>query len=162
MAGCLFASYLKLLPFFIMVFPGMISRALYPGNGSNITRNWTSSLQQAYLNCNSRYKYSPERWVTLTSLFICLLYAFSLRSCFLLLRIVKTSFLKLVSKRKPKYREFHKVLHCISHLTLIMSTRVVCGGYSARITQKDFLFNRWSSVCHARVMYGSMRLWSGL
>lgn len=27
----LFAGYLKILPLFIMVFPGMISRVLYPG-----------------------------------------------------------------------------------------------------------------------------------
>lgn len=29
----LFAGYLKILPLFIMVMPGMISRVLYPGQG---------------------------------------------------------------------------------------------------------------------------------
>ncbi|XP_069785083.1 sodium/myo-inositol cotransporter 2-like isoform X6 [Narcine bancroftii] len=29
-SGCLFAAYLKILPIFIMVFPGMISRVLFP------------------------------------------------------------------------------------------------------------------------------------
>lgn len=29
--GSLLASYLKVLPFFMMVLPGMISRILYPG-----------------------------------------------------------------------------------------------------------------------------------
>ena len=28
--GCVFASYLKLLPLWIMVFPGMAARALFP------------------------------------------------------------------------------------------------------------------------------------
>lgn len=30
-AGCILCGYLKLLPMFLMVFPGMISRVLYPG-----------------------------------------------------------------------------------------------------------------------------------
>lgn len=30
-AGSLMAAYLKVLPLFIMVFPGMISRVLFPG-----------------------------------------------------------------------------------------------------------------------------------
>lgn len=30
-AGCIMCGYLKLLPMFLMVFPGMISRVLYPG-----------------------------------------------------------------------------------------------------------------------------------
>ena len=29
-AGCILCGYLKLLPMFLMVFPGMISRILYP------------------------------------------------------------------------------------------------------------------------------------
>ena len=29
--GSLLAGYIKILPLFIMVFPGMISRVLYPG-----------------------------------------------------------------------------------------------------------------------------------
>ena len=32
-AGCILAGYLKLLPLYLMVFPGMISRALYPSMG---------------------------------------------------------------------------------------------------------------------------------
>ena len=34
-AGCVFAAYLKLTPFAIIVLPGMISRALFPGNVNN-------------------------------------------------------------------------------------------------------------------------------
>lgn len=30
-AGCIMCGYLKLLPMFLMVFPGMISRVLFPG-----------------------------------------------------------------------------------------------------------------------------------
>lgn len=32
-AGCILCGYLKLLPMFLMVFPGMISRILFPGVG---------------------------------------------------------------------------------------------------------------------------------
>ncbi len=35
-AGCILCGYLKLLPMFLMVFPGMISRVLYPGMHFNI------------------------------------------------------------------------------------------------------------------------------
>lgn len=31
-AGCILCGYLKLMPMFLMVMPGMISRVLYPGN----------------------------------------------------------------------------------------------------------------------------------
>lgn len=34
-AGTIFAGLLKVLPLFIMVFPGMISRILFPGEFSN-------------------------------------------------------------------------------------------------------------------------------
>jgi sodium/glucose cotransporter 9 len=30
-AACVIASYLKILPFFLFVWPGMVSRILYPG-----------------------------------------------------------------------------------------------------------------------------------
>ena len=30
--GSILAGYLKILPMFIMIIPGMISRALFPGN----------------------------------------------------------------------------------------------------------------------------------
>lgn len=33
-AGCTLCGYLKLLPMFLMVMPGMISRILYTGNSS--------------------------------------------------------------------------------------------------------------------------------
>lgn len=33
-AGCILCGYLKLLPMFLMVFPGMISRILYPGTAA--------------------------------------------------------------------------------------------------------------------------------
>lgn len=32
-AGSILASYLKMLPLFLIVMPGMISRVLYPGKG---------------------------------------------------------------------------------------------------------------------------------
>uniref|UniRef100_A0A8C1PD53 Solute carrier family 5 member 2 n=1 Tax=Cyprinus carpio TaxID=7962 RepID=A0A8C1PD53_CYPCA len=35
-AGCILCGYLKLLPMFLMVFPGMISRVLYPGMHFNM------------------------------------------------------------------------------------------------------------------------------
>lgn len=31
--GSLLAAYLKVLPLFMMVFPGMVSRVLFPGEG---------------------------------------------------------------------------------------------------------------------------------
>ena len=34
-AGCILCGYLKLMPMFLMVMPGMISRVLYPGNVCN-------------------------------------------------------------------------------------------------------------------------------
>lgn len=34
-AGCTLCGYLKLLPMFLMVMPGMISRILYTGNSSS-------------------------------------------------------------------------------------------------------------------------------
>lgn len=34
-AGCILCGYLKLMPMFLMVMPGMISRILYPGNIRN-------------------------------------------------------------------------------------------------------------------------------
>lgn len=34
-AGCILCGYLKLMPMFLMVMPGMISRILYPGNVCN-------------------------------------------------------------------------------------------------------------------------------
>lgn len=33
-AGSILASYLKMLPLFLIIMPGMISRVLYPGKGS--------------------------------------------------------------------------------------------------------------------------------
>ena len=37
-AACIFAGYMKLMPLFIIVWPGMISRALYPGIKSIIIK----------------------------------------------------------------------------------------------------------------------------
>ncbi|XP_009946220.1 PREDICTED: sodium/glucose cotransporter 5-like, partial [Leptosomus discolor] len=34
-AGSILASYLKMLPLFVIIMPGMISRVLYPGKGRN-------------------------------------------------------------------------------------------------------------------------------
>ena len=43
--ACVITSYLKLLPFFLFVWPGMVSRILYPG---------THSYNQVYPNPLSR------------------------------------------------------------------------------------------------------------
>ena len=40
--GSLFAGYLKLLPLFLMIIPGMISRTLFPGK-INIMLQWAIS-----------------------------------------------------------------------------------------------------------------------
>lgn len=37
-AGSLLAAYLKVLPLFMMVFPGMVSRVLFPGEGGFLAR----------------------------------------------------------------------------------------------------------------------------
>ena len=37
-AGCILCGYLKLMPMFLMVMPGMISRILYPGNICTLTQ----------------------------------------------------------------------------------------------------------------------------
>lgn len=37
-AGSVFGGYLKLLPMFLIVMPGMISRALFPGE--SVTGRW--------------------------------------------------------------------------------------------------------------------------
>lgn len=34
-AGTLFCGYLKILPLFLLIFPGMIARILYPGEYDN-------------------------------------------------------------------------------------------------------------------------------
>lgn len=36
-AGCILCGYLKLLPMFLMVFPGMVSRVLYTGESKRKT-----------------------------------------------------------------------------------------------------------------------------
>jgi len=42
--GTLFAGYLKLLPMFIMVFPGMISRVLFTGEYQLISSSYFSYI----------------------------------------------------------------------------------------------------------------------
>lgn len=39
-AGSILASYLKMLPLFVIIMPGMISRVLYPGKGPTM-RTWS-------------------------------------------------------------------------------------------------------------------------
>ena len=51
-AACIFAGYMKLMPLFIIVWPGMISRALYPGN----------------ITCNEKKKNISCKFVILTFL----------------------------------------------------------------------------------------------
>ena len=47
-AGSVFASYLKLLPLWIMVFPGMAARALFPNEVA------CASPDECEAICNSR------------------------------------------------------------------------------------------------------------
>lgn len=44
-AGSILASYLKMLPLFVIIMPGMISRVLYPGKGPAVR---TRSCQDGY------------------------------------------------------------------------------------------------------------------
>ena len=61
-AGSVFASYLKLLPLWIMVFPGMAARALFPNEVACATPDECEAI------CNSRYnpkiKYSPPYYIS--------------------------------------------------------------------------------------------------
>ncbi|NXF57072.1 SC5AA protein, partial [Ciccaba nigrolineata] len=45
-AGSILASYLKMLPLFVIIMPGMISRVLYPGPGSCLTQLPGSAEQE--------------------------------------------------------------------------------------------------------------------
>lgn len=47
-AGSILASYLKMLPLFVIIMPGMISRVLYPGKGP---ATWTWSSQGGCCAC---------------------------------------------------------------------------------------------------------------
>lgn len=48
-AGSILASYLKMLPLFVIIMPGMISRVLYPGKGLAVrVRSW----QGGYFACH--------------------------------------------------------------------------------------------------------------
>lgn len=47
-AGSILASYLKMLPLFVIIMPGMISRVLYPGKGPAM---WTWNGQGGYFAC---------------------------------------------------------------------------------------------------------------
>ena len=47
--GCVFASYLKLLPLWIMVFPGMAARALFPNEVA------CANPDECFEICGSRY-----------------------------------------------------------------------------------------------------------
>lgn len=51
-AGCIVCGYLKLLPMFLMVLPGMISRVLYPGRSNqaqSLKRMKQRSLRACFL-----------------------------------------------------------------------------------------------------------------
>lgn len=48
-AGSILASYLKMLPLFVIIMPGMISRVLYPGKGLAM---WVQSWQGGYFACH--------------------------------------------------------------------------------------------------------------
>ena len=65
-AGSILASYLKLLPLWIMVFPGMAARALFPNEVACATPDECEAI------CNSRYsalqKNSPFHYQELEKL----------------------------------------------------------------------------------------------
>lgn len=48
-AACVVASYLKILPFFLFVIPGMISRILFPG------KKITSIYKRELINVESKF-----------------------------------------------------------------------------------------------------------
>lgn len=69
-AGCILCGYLKLMPMFLMVMPGMISRILYPGNIRNPARSKGPAppsspfLAQEYRCPSPDFRYGPKIWAT--------------------------------------------------------------------------------------------------
>lgn len=63
-AGCILCGYLKLMPMFLMVMPGMISRILYPGN-VHITPASTmlGYIQSPHSHPHSLFKDSGACWL---------------------------------------------------------------------------------------------------
>lgn len=66
-AGCILCGYLKLMPMFLMVMPGMISRILYPGNVCTPARRKRPvPLPDPFLSKDrvsaSNIHYSPTIW----------------------------------------------------------------------------------------------------
>lgn len=66
-AGCILCGYLKLMPMFLMVMPGMISRILYPGNSATPPRpEFLHPIQPLscarMLVCVSHFCYSRRIW----------------------------------------------------------------------------------------------------
>lgn len=59
-AGCILCGYLKLLPMFLMVMPGMISRILYPGNVCTPAPTEPCPIQVPA----SRFRDRPKIWET--------------------------------------------------------------------------------------------------
>uniref|UniRef100_A0A8C0ASC5 Sodium/mannose cotransporter SLC5A10 n=1 Tax=Buteo japonicus TaxID=224669 RepID=A0A8C0ASC5_9AVES len=54
-AGSILASYLKMLPLFVIIMPGMISRVLYPGKGLAVrVRSWQAGCEQGCMNSGLR------------------------------------------------------------------------------------------------------------
>lgn len=52
-AGCIMCGYLKLLPMFLMVFPGMISRVLYPGPWLTLVCTFIKQMSYLYIGQTS-------------------------------------------------------------------------------------------------------------
>lgn len=65
-AGCILCGYLKLMPMFLMVMPGMISRVLYPGNVCVTPASMgLSPIQQPTFLCKDPRAcllYCPKTW----------------------------------------------------------------------------------------------------
>lgn len=64
-AGCILCGYLKLMPMFLMVMPGMISRILYPGNVYNPAPTKSPVPYPAPFLCKmlvSHFRYQPKIW----------------------------------------------------------------------------------------------------
>jgi uncharacterized sodium:solute symporter family permease YidK len=59
-AGCVFAGYLKLLPLFLIIFPGMISRVLFNGE---FKENGLFYLYTIMFIVDKNYKYNNKTMI---------------------------------------------------------------------------------------------------
>lgn len=58
-AGSILASYLKMLPLFVIIMPGMISRALFPGKGRRLAGHRAETPE---IGCESEGTQNKNVW----------------------------------------------------------------------------------------------------